>query len=114
MYTLQIVMGCILIVSGLLVLLLPTRILAKRLSWVGYYSYPMRVFICICKILGGMALFLPSHFHIGLVFTPIAAALLAVFMFLAARYHIRFKEYKDVPATLVFMALSALIFFYNI
>ncbi|MDE3145525.1 MAG: DoxX family protein [Bacteroidota bacterium] len=95
--------------SGLIIMLLPKEKLTPKLSWVAEYSDGMRYFICLSKIAGGIGLILPMYLNIMSVLTPIAACCIAVFMLLAMRYHFIKKEYKDVPATIMFLALSIFI-----
>lgn len=80
--------------------------LKTKLSWLTAYSPNMVLFICLSKIIGALGLILPIQFSFFLILTPIAALGLASIMVLAIAYHIRKKEYKDLPATIIFLALS--------
>ena len=40
------------------------------------------------------------------ILTPLAACGIAIIMTLAMGYHFRKKEYKDIPATIIFLVLS--------
>lgn len=99
--------------SGLIIMLVPKKILASKLSWVTVYSDNMRYFICSSKILGAIGLIVPMYWNILPILTPIAACCIALFMLLAMRYHFTKKEYKDVPATIIFMVLSLFIAYYR-
>ena len=110
--TLWIIQGIVataLAVSGLIIMLLPKEKLATKLSWVTEYSNGMRYFICSSKILGAVGLILPMYLNILPVLTPVAACCVALFMLFAMRYHITKKEYKDVPATIIFFVLAVFI-----
>ena len=111
--TLWIIQGIVataLIASGLIIMLLPKEKLASKLSWVDEYSDGKRYFICISKIAGGIGLILPIYLSILPILTPIAACCIALFMLFAMRYHFSKKEYKDVPATIIFFALIIVFF----
>jgi len=114
--TLWIIQGIVataLIASGLIIMLMPKEKLSSKLSWVETYSNGMRYFICSSKILGGIGLILPMYLNILPILTPIAACFIALFMLLAMRYHISHKEYKDIPATVIFFALALIIAYFR-
>lgn len=95
--------------SGLIIMLVPKEKLITKLSWVKEYSDGMRYFICTSKILGAFGLIFPMYLNIMPILTPIAACFIALFMILAMRYHFIKKEYKDVPATMIFLVLAIFI-----
>jgi hypothetical protein len=95
--------------SGIIIMIVPKEKLAKKLSWVNEYSNGMRYFICISKILGAVGLILPVQLNILPILTPVAACFIALFMLFAMRYHIIKKEYKDIPATVIFFVLALFI-----
>ena len=95
--------------SGLIILLLPKEKLAPKLSWVREYSDGTKLFICLAKITGSIGLILPMYLNILPVLTPIAALGLATIMLLALLYHLRRNEFKDIPATIIFLALTLFI-----
>jgi hypothetical protein len=109
LWILQGLVATALIASGLIIMLMPKEKLAPKLSWVSEYSDGMRYFICTSKILGGIGLILPVYLNILPILTPIAACFIALFMLFAMRYHIVHKEYKDIPATVVFFILAVFI-----
>jgi uncharacterized membrane protein len=114
--TLWIIQGIVataLIASGLIILLVNKEKLATKLSWINAYSNGMRYFICISKILGGIGLILPMYFDTITILTPIAACCIALFMLMAMRYHLSKKEYKDLPATLIFFTLALIIMYFR-
>ena len=110
--TLWIIQGLVataLAASGLIIMIMPKEKLAPKLTWVATYSNNVRYFICSSKILGAIGLILPLYLNIFPILTPIAACFIAVFMTLAMRYHLIHKEYKDVPATIIFFVLATFI-----
>lgn len=110
--TLWIIQGIVataLTASGLITMLVPKEKLAPKLSWVKEYSDNMRYFIGSSKITGAIGLILPMYLNVLPILTPIAALFIALFMLLAMRYHFSKKEYKDVPATIIFFALALFI-----
>lgn len=80
--------------------------LKHKLSWLNNFSPSMVQFICFSKILGALGLLLPIQFGFYPILTPLAALGIATIMILAIVYHLQKKEYKDLPATLIFLALS--------
>lgn len=80
--------------------------LKSRLTWLTDYSPNMVLFICLSKIIGALGLILPIQFNFFPILTVIAALGLAIIMVLAMVYHIRKKEYKDIPATIIFLTIS--------
>jgi hypothetical protein len=108
-WTIQGLVATALTASGVIIMTLPKEKLAKKLSWVSEYSDGMRYFICISKILGAIGLILPMYLNIFPTLTPIAACFIALFMVFAMRYHFVKKEYKDVPATIIFFILAVFI-----
>lgn len=110
--TLWIIQGILAIVffsSGLIILLMPKEKLAPKLSWVKEIPNWLRYFICSSKIAGAFGLILPLFLNILPVLTPIAACGIATIMILAMGYHIRKKEFKDIPATIIFLGLSVFV-----
>lgn len=105
-WIIQCVLATVFSASGLVIMWLPKKKLATRLSWVNEYSDGMRYFICSSKIAGAIGLILPMYLNILPILTPIAALGIATIMVLAIEYHIRKKEYKDLPAPIIFLALS--------
>lgn len=95
--------------SGLIIMLAPKDKLVNKLSWVKEYSDGMRYFICTSKIAGAIGLILPMYLDVLPILTPISASFIALFMILATRYHITKKEYKDLPATIIFFSLAVFI-----
>ncbi|MEZ4937270.1 MAG: DoxX family protein [Crocinitomicaceae bacterium] len=113
-WTLQIVVAIALTTSALIILLGNKEKLSSRMSWISHYSDKMRYFICTSKILGGLGLILPMAFSILPLLTPIAGFAIALFMLFAMTYHVRKKEYKEIPATIIFFGISFFIAVYRL
>lgn len=110
-WIIQGIVATVLTASGFITILVRKEKLATKLSWVKEYSDTMRYFIGSSKIAGAIGLILPTYLNIMPILTPIAACCIALFMLLAMRYHFSKKEYKDVPATVIFLALVIFIAF---
>jgi hypothetical protein len=105
LWIIQGILATVFFSSGLIIYLLKNK-LGQKLSWLNEYSPKMVLFICSSKIVGALALILPMYFNILPILTPIAALGIATIMILAIAYHFRKKEYTDLPATIIFLALS--------
>jgi phosphoglycerol transferase MdoB-like AlkP superfamily enzyme len=101
-------LAVVFLLSGIIVYSLKDR-LKTKLSWLNQYSQNMVLFICISKITGALGLLLPLYFNMTPILAPIAALGLATIMILATAYHVRKKEYKDLPATILFLVLSLIV-----
>ena len=109
LWILQVVLAVALTASGTIIMIIPKDKLAGKLSWVSEYTDQMRYFICYSKIAGAIGLILPLYLNILPILTPIAASFIALFMIFAMRYHFLHREYKDLPATIIFLVLSLFI-----
>jgi hypothetical protein len=87
--------------------------LKPKLSWLTAYSPNMVLFICVSKIIGALGLILPMYLNTAPILTPIAALGIATIMLLAMAYHLRKKEYKDLPATIFFLVLSLFVAYHR-
>ena len=79
------------------------------MKWVGELPSGLRSFIAICEVLGGIGLILPALTNILPWLTPLAAALLALMMLLAAGFHLTRREYPNIILNLILLALAALV-----
>lgn len=111
-WILQIVLAVVLFFSGSIILLFREK-LKTRLSWINTYGPFGTTLICLAKIAGAAGLIIPWYSGIIPVLTPIAAGAIALFMFLAFRYHLQHQERKDIPATVLFFTLAILIAIYR-
>ena len=111
-WIIQGILATVFTLSGTIIYLFKDK-LKSKLTWLTEYSPIMVQFICVSKIIGAMGLILPMYFNILPILTPFAALGLATIMGLALAYHIRKKEYKDVPATIIFLALSLFVAYHR-
>jgi uncharacterized membrane protein len=91
--------------SGIIIYVFKDK-LKTKLSWLTEFSPTTVLLICVSKITGALGLILPINFNFFPILTPIAALGLGTIMVLAMAYHIVKKEYKDLPATIIFLAFS--------
>ena len=111
-WIIQGILATIFALSGIIIYLFRDK-LKSKLSWLTEYSPRMVLFINVSKITGAFGLILPMYFNVLPILTPIAALGLATIMFLAMAYHFRKKEFKDLPATIIFLALSLLVAYHR-
>jgi uncharacterized membrane protein len=81
----------------------------QGMQWVSALPQGLLLFIGICEILGGVGVILPAATGVLSWLTPLAAALLAVMMLLAAGFHLPRKEYPNMVFNLILLALAAFI-----
>ncbi|HYG40723.1 MAG TPA: DoxX family protein [Cytophagales bacterium] len=112
-WTMQGILAAIFTASGLYILI-NTEKLKSKLSWLNAYSPTMVAFICIAKIAGAIGLVLPMLTGILPVLTPLASIGIALIMLLALVYHVRKKEYKDMPATIIFFIMAMFVALYRV
>jgi hypothetical protein len=112
-WIMQGILATIMSTSGIIILVLPKRFLEDRLSWVKTFPNGMRIFICLAKIAGALGLILPMLLNIVPIITAFAAIGIAFLMIAAFVYHLQTKEYKDVPATILFLIIALLISYYR-
>lgn len=111
-WILQGILATVFSLSGIIIYALRDKFRPK-LSWLRVYSPAMVLFICAAKVLGAIGLILPMYLNIWPVLTPLAALGLATIMILAILYHIRNKEFKDLPAPIIFLTLSLLVAYFR-
>lgn len=80
-----------------------------QMAWMKAVSKPLLTFIGLAEIAGGLGVILPMLTGILPWLTPLAAALLAVVMLLAALFHLPRKEYQSIVFNLVLLALAAFV-----
>lgn len=83
---------------------------AKR-SWKWVKDVPRALvfLIGIAELLGALGLIVPQATTIAPVWTPIAAAGLAVVVVLGAIFHAMRKEYRDIGVNAAFLALAVFV-----
>ncbi|MBO3089169.1 DoxX family protein [Cellulomonas dongxiuzhuiae] len=101
------VLAAVFVASGLMKLALPrARLTASGMAWAEDLDDGQVKAIGAAEVLGGLGLVLPAATGIVPVLTPIAAAGLAVVMVGATLTHVRRREGRAVPVTLVLLGLT--------
>jgi hypothetical protein len=80
-----------------------------QMQWVAAVPRGLMAFIGICGILGGIGIILPALTGILPWLTPLAGALLALLMLLAAGFHLMRREYPNIVFNLILLALAAFV-----
>ena len=75
----------------------------------GAMTRPLLTFIALCTLLGGAGLILPAALGILTWLTPLAAALLALMMLGAIKFHVICNDKPIIVADLVLFALAAFV-----
>ncbi len=81
----------------------------SQIKWVTAVPRGLLTFIGISEILGAIGLILPALTGILSWLTPLAAAGLVVMMLLASVFHATRREYPNIAANLILLALAAFI-----
>lgn len=108
LWIIQSILAFVFLMSGTFVYLMREK-LKSKMTWLTEYYPSMVLIICLSKIAGAIGLILPMYLGIATILTPLAAVGIAIIMLLAFVYHLQHKEYKDVPATILFFALSVFV-----
>lgn len=95
--------------AGLMKLTTPYEALAAQMRWVADGPTFLPLFIGASEVAGALGLILPSAFRIQPRLTPLAAALLAVVMVLAAGTHLTYGEGPMVMPNIVLGGLAAFV-----
>jgi hypothetical protein len=85
------------------------RLRALQLGWVGDLPRPLVLVISAFEVLGGLGLILPALTGILPILTPLAAVGLALIMLGGLVFHLRRREFANVPVTLVLAGLSTFV-----
>ena len=105
---LQVVLGLLLTVGGLLKLTLPYA-KYSNLSGVGWSKEfkPEHIrLIGVLEVSGGVGLIVPLFVHSLTIITPLAAVGIALYMSGAMATHLRCSEYPHMVGILIFLALA--------
>lgn len=78
-------------------------------QWIGDVPSALLSVIAVCEFLGGVGLIVPAATKIQPWLTPLAAALLAVLMLLAAGFHLVRGEYPNIIFNLILGAMAAFV-----
>lgn len=95
--------------AGLMKSTAPVEELAKNMAWINSSGALLVRFIGISELAGAIGLILPAATRILPVLTPVAAALLAVVMVLAAGVHVFLGEFSALPVNFVLGGLAAFV-----
>lgn len=95
--------------SGLMKLTTPHDALAAQMPWAADAPSFLPLFIGACEVAGAIGLILPSALRIQPKLTPLAAALLAVVMVLAAATHVMYGEFGVLAANAVLGGLAGFV-----
>jgi len=87
--------------------------LAEKMPWANDYSASMIKFIGVSELLGGIGLVVPQLTGILPILTVLAALGLIAVMILAAAYHLRKGENKEVIINVVLLVLAAVVGYYR-
>ncbi len=95
--------------AGMMKTFQPIDKLAVKVPWVKDYPAGVVRFVGIAEVLGAVGLIVPLLSGILPILTPVAAVSLALVMVLAAIYHFRKGEMKEIGFNFVLGALSAFV-----
>ena len=109
LWTVQIVLGLMFAMAGVMKSTQPKDKLEARMPWVKAVSLPTLRFIGVSELLGGIGLIAPWATRIAPVLTPLAAAGLAVIMVLAAGLHAKRAEYGAIVANVLLGGAAAFV-----
>jgi uncharacterized membrane protein YphA (DoxX/SURF4 family) len=109
LWTVQIVLGLMFAMAGVMKSTQPKDKLEARMPWVKAVSLPTLRFIGVSELLGGIGLIAPWASHIAPVLTPLAAAGLALIMVLAVGLHAKRGEYGAIVANVALGGLAAFV-----
>jgi len=85
------------------------RLTAMGLGWVADLPRSLVRVISAFEILGGIGLILPALTGILPILTPLAACGLALVMLAGLVFHVRRREWRNVPVTLVLAGLAVFV-----
>ncbi|MFI6817903.1 DoxX family protein [Nonomuraea sp. NPDC050328] len=105
LWVLQILLGLMFLVGGLVKAFAPKERLQPRTPYVEDFTQSQVRMIGAVEALGGLGVILPWATGIAPVLTPIAALGLAVTMAVAARVHVRRKEPFTVNLVIAAVAI---------
>ena len=95
--------------AGLTKISQPKEKLSPKMHWVDDYSANGVKLVGLAELLGAIGLILPQATGIAKILTPLAAVGLAVIMVLAAIYHARKGEKREVVINAILFALTVFV-----
>ncbi|MDX2174148.1 MAG: DoxX family protein [Bacteroidota bacterium] len=108
----QATLAIVFFASGAIILILKEK-LKSKLSWLNFYAPKMVYFICLSKIAGAIGLIIPMLISNTNFLAIISAIGICTIMALAFNYHLKKREYKDMPATILFFILALAVAIYK-
>jgi uncharacterized membrane protein YphA (DoxX/SURF4 family) len=109
LWIVQILLALAFVAAGFMKLTAPVEQLAQTMIWVSDVPVWLVRFIGLAELAGGLGLILPALTRIQPQLTPLAAAGLALDMFLAAIFHLTRGEFGFIVPNLVLLALAAFV-----
>ena len=112
-WIIQIVLALMFVMAGIMKSTQPREKLVKNLPWVSDYPFKMVRLIGVSELLGSIGIIFPLLTSILPVFTPLAAAGLAIVMILAARHYISKSEFKEMIFNTILFVLLVIVAIYR-
>lgn len=109
LWIIQILLALAFVAAGFMKLTMPVEQLAQNMAWTADVPVWLLRFIGLAELAGGLGLVLPAITRIQPQLTPLAAAGLALDMFLAAGFHLLRGEFGLIVPNLVLLALAAFV-----
>ncbi len=106
LWVVQVVLGGMFIMAGVMKAAQPVELLAESLPWVTTVPAALVKFIGISELLGGIGLLLPSLLRIKPSLTVTAAYGLILVMVLAAIFHGSRGEFPAIGVNVALMAMA--------
>lgn len=103
------ILSALFLMGGVMKSFQPKEKLAKSMPWVNDFPSAVVKLIGVAELLGALALIGPMLFGITPVLTPLAAAGLGITMILAAVYHYRKHEMKEIVINTVLFSLAVFV-----
>jgi uncharacterized membrane protein YphA (DoxX/SURF4 family) len=109
LWTVQVLLGVVFLVSGATKLSQPREKLVKTMAWMEDFSQRAVRIIGVLEVLGAIGIVLPALTGILPWLTPLAALGLVLTMIGAALTHLRREEYGPIVVTAVLLILAAFV-----
>ena len=109
LWIVQSVLALMFLMAGIMKATTPKEKLALKMPWANDYPDGMVKFIGISQFTAAIGLILPWLTGIVPILTPLAATGLCVIMLLAAAYHFRKGQYKEIGINLFLFLMAAFV-----
>jgi len=109
LWVLQAILAAVFLATGLNKAVKPKAAMIRMSHW--WQAWPAGAIkaLGVAELLGVAGLLLPWATGIARVLTPIAAVGLAIVLVGAAATHVRYREYRIVPAVVVLLAAAIIV-----